>query len=103
MIEAIERIRPLCDAHSLEAFEADWQSQWLVQRGLEIISEASRHLPVELKARYPAIAWRKVAGIGNILRHDYGQVAAAILWSLVRTNLPDLEVVCREELRLAQG
>jgi uncharacterized protein with HEPN domain len=103
MVEAIERIRPLCDDRLLETFEADWQSQWLVQRGLEIISEASRHLPEELKARYPAIPWRKVAGIGNILRHDYGHVAAPILWTLVRTNLPDLEVVCREELRLAQG
>lgn len=101
MIEAIARIRPLCDNQSLDAFEADWQSQWLVQRGIEIISEASRHLPEDLKKRHPSIPWRKVAGIGNILRHDYGQVAAPILWSLVRQNIPALEDACRAELRRA--
>jgi hypothetical protein len=40
---------------SIEAFEADWRKPWLVERGVEIISEASRHLTDELKSRYLAI------------------------------------------------
>jgi uncharacterized protein with HEPN domain len=56
---------------SIEAFEADWRKCWLVERGVEIISEASRHLSDELKARHPKIPWSRVAGIGNILRHEY--------------------------------
>lgn len=55
---------------TLEAFEADWKTQWVVERGVEIISEASRHLPPALKARHPAIDWRSIAGVGNVLRHD---------------------------------
>ena len=55
----------------LDAFETDWQRQWLVERGLEIISEASRRLPDEIKAKHPEIPWPKVAGIGNVLRHNY--------------------------------
>jgi len=39
-----------------------------------------------------------VAGIGNILRHDYGNVAAPIIWALVKEGLPELEKICREEL-----
>jgi uncharacterized protein with HEPN domain len=96
-MEAIERLRRLCDGQTIDAFELDWQSQWLVERGVEIISEASRHLPDDMKARHPDIPWKKVAGIGNVLRHDYGNVAPAILWALVRKDLPALEKVCRDE------
>ena len=46
----------------IDAFEADWRKRWLVERGVEIISEASRHLTDELKARHPEIPWTKVAG-----------------------------------------
>jgi uncharacterized protein with HEPN domain len=98
MIEAIDRVRSLVADLPLELFEADWQKQWLVERGVEIISEASRHLSDELKARHLDIPWRKVAGIGNILRHDYGNVAAPVLWTLVRDSLPQLDQVCRGEL-----
>jgi predicted nucleotidyltransferase len=45
MVEAIERIRRVIGELTLEAFEADWQAQWLIERGVSIISEASRRLP----------------------------------------------------------
>src|SRR5262245_66561978 len=93
MVQACERIRMLLHDMSLEAFEADWQKQWLVERGLEIISEASRHLPAELKARHPNIPWVKVAGIGNVLRHNYEHVAPDILWKLAQSDLLELEGV----------
>jgi uncharacterized protein with HEPN domain len=65
IIEAIERVRSVIGTMTLEAFEADWQRQWIVERGVEIISEASRRLPPEMKARHPHIPWAKVARIGN--------------------------------------
>ena len=43
IIEAIERIRDVVGDVSLAAFESDWRRQWLVERGVEIVSEASRH------------------------------------------------------------
>lgn len=98
IIEAIEHIRDELGNISIESFEADWRKRWLVERGMEIISEASRYLPEELKERYPEIPWRKVAGIGNILRHDYENIAAPILWKLNATDLLFLERICREEL-----
>jgi uncharacterized protein with HEPN domain len=95
IIEAIERIGAVLGEMSLEAFEVDWQKQWLVERGVEIISEASRHLTDELKARHPNIPWQKVAGIGNVLRHDYEDIAAPIMWKLAQVDLPELEGVCQ--------
>ena len=54
-----------------EAFRNDVRTVFAVTRCLEIISEASRRLPAELKARYPSIAWKNMAGAGNVYRHDY--------------------------------
>jgi uncharacterized protein with HEPN domain len=103
IIEAIERVNGVLADVSLEAFENDWQRQWLVERGVEIISEASRHLPDDLKARNPEIPWQKVAGIGNVLRHSYESIAAPVLWKLVRADLPTLEKACRSELAAEGG
>jgi uncharacterized protein with HEPN domain len=87
----------------LNAFEADTRKRWIIERGVEIVSEASRRLPDDLKARHPEIPWPKVAGIGNVLRHNYEDVAAEVMWALVRDDLPALEEVCRTELAVAQA
>ena len=94
IVEAISLIRSEMEGVSLAAFEMDRRKRWIVERGIEIISEASRRLPEPLKAAYPEIPWPKVAGIGNILRHDYESVAHDLLWRLVATDLPPLERVC---------
>ena len=102
-VQACERIRTLLHDMPLDAFETDWQMQWLVERGIEIISEASRHLTAELKARHPDIPWVKVAGIGNVLRHNYEHVAPDILWKFAQSDLSELERVCRDELALERA
>jgi uncharacterized protein with HEPN domain len=98
IISAIELIRGEMEDVTLESFESDRRKRWLVERGIEIISEASRRLPNALKARHPEIPWPKVAGIGNILRHDYQNVAHDVLWHVVRDDMPPLEKACRDEL-----
>jgi len=75
IIEAIERIRRVLDGVTLEAFEQNWEKRWLVERGIQIISEASRHLTDDIKERRTEIPWPKVAGIGNVLRRAYDQLA----------------------------
>lgn len=85
IVEAIARIGDVFGEMTIEAFEADWQKQWLVERGVEIISEASRHLTQEIKLRHPEIPWSKIAGIGNVLRHDYERISAQSCGSSSRT------------------
>jgi uncharacterized protein with HEPN domain len=101
MIEAMERIRSVISRISLEEFEQHWEHQWLVQRGVLIISEASRHLEADVKARHAEIPWSKVAGIGSVLRHDYERIAADVVWKLATVDLPILEAACRDELARA--
>jgi uncharacterized protein with HEPN domain len=102
IIEAIELIQTDMAGVALDAFEADRRKRWLVERGLEIISEASRRLPPAMKTRHPEIPWPKVAGIGNVLRHEYEDVAHDVLWHVVRDNLPLLKTFCRDELTAAR-
>jgi uncharacterized protein with HEPN domain len=83
---------------SFEAFRDDLRTFYAVTRCLEIISEASRRLPDDLKARHPAIAWREMAGAGNVYRHDYEDVAASFVWATVHNHLPPLRAVIAEEL-----
>jgi len=66
-----------------EKFAADVRTIYATTRCPEIISEASRRLPDELKARHPQIAWRQMAGAGNVYRHDYEDVAAHLVWNTV--------------------
>jgi len=98
IVEAIGFIRDDLENISLEAFEADRRRRWQVERGLEIVSEASPHLPDDMKGRHPEIPWRKVAGIGNVLRHEYTRVSAQALWLLVRDDIDALDRACRDEL-----
>ena len=80
-----------------EAFRDDTRTVFAVIRCLEIISEASRRLPDELKARHPSIPWKDIAGAGNVYRHDYEDVAAKLVWDTVQLALPPLrDVVARE-------
>jgi len=103
IIDAIELLNAEMSGVSLQAFQADKRKCWLVERGIEIISEASRHLSPELKARHLQIPWRDVAHIGNVTRHNYERIAYDILWNVVRLDLPELDRVCREELAAEQA
>jgi uncharacterized protein with HEPN domain len=70
---------------------------YAVTRCLEIISEASRRLLDDLKARHPSIASKDMAGAGNIYRHDYEDAAAQHVRDAVQIDLPPLRVAREPE------
>jgi uncharacterized protein with HEPN domain len=70
ILKAIERVETITRNKTLADFERSWELRWLVQRAIEIISEASRAIPDEMKSMRPEIPWSSVRGIGNVLRHE---------------------------------
>lgn len=62
-----------------------------VQHVLLIIAEAAKHIPDDLKATRPEVPWRKIHGLGNMLRHEYRQIDPDILWSVVTDHLDELD------------
>lgn len=99
MLTALEDIRRVTSGRSLEDFVKDRDLQALVERFTERLSEASRHLPAELKDQYPHIDWRGLADIGNVLRHVYDHVSPTRLWRTVERDTPPLEEAVRALLR----
>jgi uncharacterized protein with HEPN domain len=91
ILEAIDRVEEITRGKTLPDFENSWQLRWLVQRAIEIISEASRGIPKHLTATRPEIPWPRVQGIGNILRHEYSGLSDRIIWNVVVDELPRLK------------
>jgi uncharacterized protein with HEPN domain len=83
---------------TLGSFSEDRVVFYAVTRCLEIISEASRRLPPELRQRHPQIAWRDMGSAGNVYRHDYDGVQERIVLQTVRAALPELDAVVKQEL-----
>jgi uncharacterized protein with HEPN domain len=102
ILDAVAKIEALTAGKSFEDYAADWVTRDAVERNLERASEASRHIPPELKARHKDIAWRAVAGLGNVLRHDYPRVTDPRVWQIVTDNLPPLKVAVEAMLREAE-
>jgi diaminohydroxyphosphoribosylaminopyrimidine deaminase/5-amino-6-(5-phosphoribosylamino)uracil reductase len=91
ILEAIEGIERAIAGKTFADFEADWLLRRGVERAIEIISEASRRIPRELRSKRPEIPWRDVETIGNILRHEYHTISNPIIWDVVQNDLPALK------------
>jgi uncharacterized protein with HEPN domain len=89
--------RRFVEGSTYDLFAQDHRTQYAVTRCLEIISEATRRLPHDLKARHPEVPWDRIAGAGNIYRHDYEDVLPGLLWNTVREHLDNLEEAVRKE------
>ena len=106
MLAAIANIEADTEGLDFDRFAADRRARQLVERNVEIISEASRRLPQSARISEANIPWREIAGIGNVLRHDYGLVRPDILWGIRSDRLPDLKRALermRERLRADDG
>lgn len=100
MLDAITDLQALLAGKGRAEFVADRLCQRGVERCLEVVSEASRRLPAQLKAAHPDIEWRKIAGIGNVLRHDYDEIDAGVVW---RTATVEIEPLARLVQSLLTG
>lgn len=98
MFEAIDEATAFLVGIDLSAFQADAKTRRSVERCIEIISEASRHIPAELAAGFPHIPWPEVRAIGNQLRHEYYRVSDAIIWKVASNSLPELRPVIQQML-----
>lgn len=95
MLEAIEGVRRAVGSMSLEAYVASWTTRRAAERAIEIISEASRHLPEPLRRAEPHVPWREIASIGNVLRHAYHRVDDEVVYVIVTRQLGPLEAAVR--------
>jgi uncharacterized protein with HEPN domain len=97
--EAVEKIETFIKGFSLEEFVKDAKTVDAVIRNLEIMGEAAKHIPKRVKEKHPDIDWKAMAGMRNILTHEYFGVRMGIIWKTIRERLPALRYKIEEILK----
>ena len=96
ILESIGNIEEDTTGISFEGFSKDRRRRDAVIRNFQVIGEAIKNLPDELKERYPDTDWRRIAGFRDVITHAYFGIKDTILWDNATTKLPGL----KKEIRL---
>lgn len=90
ILDAMEKAEILLEGVSYERFEEDFRINYAVVRALEIIGEATKRLPMELREAYPDVPWRGMAGMRDRIIHGYDRVDLHTVWDVVKRDIPEL-------------
>lgn len=91
ILEAARKIAVYTGGLSKTAFLEDEKTIDAVVRNLEVIGEAVKKLPEDLRAQHSAVEWKKIAGLRDILIHEYFGLDAEIVWDIVQNKVPALD------------
>lgn len=98
IVEAVDEIEEFTSGMDFTAFLNDRKTRKAVVKNIEIIGEAAKHVPDEIKASYPDIQWRVIAGMRDRLTHGYFGIDYEIVWDVVGNRLIDLRDAIRKIL-----
>jgi len=101
MLRSMERIHEYLENQSFKQFKQNYMAVDAVIRNFEIIGEASKSIPLDIKEKYPEIPWKKMVGLRNLITHEYFGVDYEMIWEIARNNLPqnrsDLKKIITKE------
>jgi len=88
ILAAADRIASYTTGHTYESFAADEKTADAVVRNLEIIGEAAKRVPTDVRQKAPDIEWAKIGGLRDVLIHAYFNIDLEIVWDVVQNKLP---------------
>jgi uncharacterized protein with HEPN domain len=99
ILEAIVEIQEVMHGISFDHFASDRRTRLLIERLLEIVCEASRTIPENIKQKDSSIDWRSMIDFGNLLRHAYHTTRAETVWDILQNHLPPLKSFVERHIR----
>jgi len=97
--ESIEKIESYTEGLDFASFMQNTLVQDAVLRNLQVLAESTQRLSDDFKMRHPEIEWYKIAGLRNILVHDYLGIDLETVWAVVADKLPELKTVVQAALK----
>ncbi len=91
VLEAIDNVAEFVGPLTRDQFQADKKTLHAVVRNLEVIGEAIKQVPPEIRDRHPQVPWQRIAGLRDILIHHYFGIDIDIVWDIVENKLPELK------------
>ena len=91
ILETIESCECFIEGMDFNQFVSDKKTIFAVCHALEIIGEATKNIPEEVRQEYPFVPWRKMAGIRDVIIHAYFGVNLNVVWSTANERLPELK------------
>ena len=98
VLEAIGNIEAFTAGLDYDGFVRDTKTVHAVIRDLEVVGEAVKKLPDDVRARRPDIEWKRIAGLRDVLIHDYFGIDHEIIWDVVQNKLPPLRSAIQDLL-----
>jgi uncharacterized protein with HEPN domain len=83
IVEVCDKALELRHSMTLEEFRGDWRRQMLGERLVEVLGEAVKRLPEELRERHPQLPWKKIAGTRDHIAHGYDSVDYDVIWGVL--------------------
>ena len=91
ILDAMGKAEILLEDVTYDQFEADFRINFAVVRALEIVGEATKRLPMDLRRKYPEIPWKGMAGMRDRIIHGYDNVDLEVVWDVVKQDIPQIK------------